>query len=244
MAMNLSGKRVLITGGGTGVGRSVAHAFAAEGCKVGVTGRREDKLCETVESASSGEILTHVADVGSRDDVTKLFAWANDALGPVDILVNSAGMNIRKRMMADIDPAEWDRVLSVNATGAFNTIHAALPAMRAQKDGLIVNISSVAGKRAVLLGGVAYNASKFAMTALGTSVGLEEAENGIRVTNIYPGEIDTPILDERPVKVSDEHKAKILKPEDIAAAVIMVAKLPPTANVPEMVIKPTSQAYA
>jgi NAD(P)-dependent dehydrogenase (short-subunit alcohol dehydrogenase family) len=242
--MDLRGKGVLITGGGTGVGRSVAVALAGEGCRVAVCGRREEKLHETA-ALHRGEpsILTHVADVADRESVRDLFAWAAKELGPIHVLVNSAGMNIRRRTMAQIDPADWDRMLRVNATGAFNCMHAVLPQMRERRDGVIVNICSIAGKRAGPLAGVAYNASKFAMSALGTSVGAEDAENGIRVSTIYPGEINTPILDDRPVKVTDEHKASILQPEDVTAAVLMVARLPARACVPELVIKPTMQEY-
>lgn len=242
--VRLAGKGVLITGGGTGIGRGVALAFAREGARVAVSGRREAPLRETAE-LWKGEppILTCPADVSHRDDVGALFRWAEKELGPIDILVNSAGTNIKKRTMAEIDPSEWDRVLQVNATGAFSCIHRVLPQMRERGDGLVINISSIAGKRASLLAGVSYSASKFAMTALGTCVGLEESPNGIRVTNIYPGEVDTPILDARPRPVSDEHRGRILQPEDVAAAVLMIAKLPPRAHVPELVIKPTIQDY-
>jgi NADP-dependent 3-hydroxy acid dehydrogenase YdfG len=107
----------------------------------------------------------------------------------------------------------------------------------------MINISSVAGKRANPLGGVAYNASKFAMTALGLTVAQEEKDHGIRVTNIYPGEVDTPILEQRPQPVTAEHRARILQPEDVAAAALMVAQLPPRAHVAELTIKPTAQGY-
>ncbi len=90
---------------------------------------------------------------------------------------------------------------------------------------------------------VAYNASKFAMSALGISVAAEDGKNGVRVSNVYPGEINTPILDDRPEKVSDEHKAQILQPEDVTAAVLMIVKLPARASIPELVIKPTTQEY-
>ncbi len=95
--------------------------------------------------------------------------------------------------MAEMTPAQWDHVLAINATGAYNCMYAVLPEMRQRKAGIIVNISSIAGKRAAALGGVAYCASKFAMTALGTTVANEDGPNGIRVTNVYPGEVDTPI---------------------------------------------------
>jgi NADP-dependent 3-hydroxy acid dehydrogenase YdfG len=91
---------------------------------------------------------------------------------------------------------------------------------------------------------VAYSASKFAMAALGITVAQEVREIGIRVTNIYPGEVDTPILDHRPVPVTAEHRAKILQPEDVAAALVMIAALPPRANVAEIIIKPTIQQFS
>jgi NADP-dependent 3-hydroxy acid dehydrogenase YdfG len=165
-------------------------------------------------------------------------------LGPVDILVNGAGLNIIHRTLAETTPEEWDRLVAINATGALNCLQAVLPQMRERGDGLVINISSVAGKRALKLGGVAYCASKFAMTALGTFAALEEGKNGIRVTNIYPGEVDTPILENRPVPITPEHRARILQPEDVAVAVVMIAKLPPRAHVSEMVIKPTTQEFA
>jgi len=245
LEMKLEGRRALITGGGTGVGAGVAVAFAHEGCRVAITGRREDKLREVAAQWNGDpEILYHTSDVGDRESVTALFAWAAENLGPIDILVNSAGINIPRRGVAEISPEDWDRVLNVNATGAFNCIHAALPQMRDHRDGVIINIGSIAGKRAGSLGGVAYNASKFAMGALGITVGIEEGDNNIRVTNIHPGEINTEILDKRPVAVSDEHKAQILQPEDFGEVCVLVASLPPRANIPELIIKPTSQPYS
>lgn len=242
--MSLAGKTVLVTGGGTGIGAGCAKAFAAAGCRVAISGRRVDKL-EEVAQSSSGEntILCHAADVADRDSVTELVSWANQELGKIDILVHCAGINVAKRQMNVLDPADWDKLMQVNATGAYNMMHAVLPQMRERHDGLIVNVSSIAGLRASLLGGVAYSASKFAMTALGTCVGLEEKDNGIRVTNVYPGEVETPILDARPNPVSAEHRARILQPEDIAGMVVAIAMLPPRAHVPDLVIKPTTQEF-
>ncbi len=242
--MELTNKTALITGGGTGIGAATAFALAKHGCRVAIAGRRADKLEETA-SRYSGDpsIAFHSVDVGNRDSVAELFEWAKAELGPLDILVNSAGVNIPNRSTSELTPENWDFVLRINATGAYNCISSVLPQMRQRGDGLIVNISSVAGKRAGPIGGVAYNASKFAMSALGTSVAEEERANGIRVTNIYPGEVETPILDDRPVPVSAEHRAKILQPEDVAAAVLMTACLPPRANIPELIIIPTSQSY-
>ncbi len=112
-----------------------------------------------------------------------------------------------------------------------------------RKDGVIINIVSVAGKRATPLSGAAYSASKFGQAALGIGLAAEEMDSGIRVCNIYPGEVDTPILVHRPQPISEEHRARILRPEDVAEAVRFVALLPPHVSVPELVIKPTSQMY-
>lgn len=238
----LDGRTALITGGGSGIGAEIARTLADNGCRVAIAGRRESRLQEVVDS-SDKEILFHTCDVADRADVASLFQWASESLGPIDILINSAGINIAKRSMADLDPADWDRLIQINATGAYNCIREVLPQMREKQDGVIVNISSVAGIRAGLLGGVAYNASKFAMSALSLTVGEEERENGIRLTSIYPGEVETPILDERPVEVSAEHRARILQPADLAAATLMVVSLPPRARVPELVMIPTTQSF-
>lgn len=242
--MTLQEKNVVVTGGGTGIGLAIAVALARQGCRTVIAGRREEKLREAADSApGDASLICHPMDVADRDSVNTFFAWADKELGKIDILVNSAGVNIKNRTMAEMTPEQWDQVLAVNATGAYNCMYSVLPQMRERKDGLIINISSIAGKRAYALGGVAYCASKFAMTALGTAVSNEDNQNGIRVTNIYPGEVETPILDNRPVPVDAEHRARILQPEDLASLVVTIAQLPPRAHVPEMVIKPTLQEY-
>jgi NADP-dependent 3-hydroxy acid dehydrogenase YdfG len=118
-----------------------------------------------------------------------------------------------------------------------------MPKMLERQDGVIINIVSVAGKRATPLGGIAYAASKFGMAALGIGLGAEEKDAGIRVCNIYPGEVDTPILVFRPQPISEDHRAKILRPEDVAEAVRFVAIQPRHVSIPELVIKPVSQMY-
>jgi NADP-dependent 3-hydroxy acid dehydrogenase YdfG len=243
-ANSLNNKTALITGGGSGIGLGCAVALAKEGCRVVIAGRREDVLKQGAATwTGQPAILCHACDVGDRVDVEKLFAWTNEKLGRIDILVNAAGVNLKNRLMSNMAPPDWDRVLNINASGVYNAMYAVLPQMRERKDGVIINISSISGKRAAALGGVAYNASKFAVAALSTSVANEEAGNNIRITTIFPGEVDTPILEHRPQPVSAERRAKMLLPEDVADLVVAVAKLPPRAHVPELIIKPTGQEY-
>lgn len=242
--MSLSGKIVAITGGGTGIGAGLARGLAKAGAHVTIGGRRSEVLGAVADAVDSPlPIRTHVIDVAENASIEAFFTDIRDNVGPVDILINSAGINIAKRTMAEMDPDEWDRVLRINATGAYRCMREVLPAMRERRDGLIINISSIAGKRAISLGGVVYCASKFAMTALGTAVANEVRHEGVRITNVYPGEVNTPILDRRPVPVSDEHRESILQPEDIAEVVLSICRLPPRACVPEMVIKPTVQEW-
>ncbi|MAT15228.1 MAG: oxidoreductase [Planctomyces sp.] len=243
--MSLAGKTALVAGGGTGIGRAVALTLARAGARVVISGRRLEPLQEVVSlNEGPGEILPQVADLGDRQSAFDLVEWASKELGQIDIVVNSAGVNIPERSMATLSPENWDLLMNVNATGAFNLMHAVLPDMRERGDGLIINISSVAGIRASTLGGVAYSASKFAMAALGLTAALEDGHKGIRISNIYPGEVETPILDKRPVPVSAEHRARILQPEDVAAAVLLMCELPPRAHIPELTIKPTTQDFA
>ena len=134
-------------------------------------------------------------------------------------------------------------MIGTNLDGAFYCTKAVLPQMLDRKDGVIVNVVSTSGKRATPLGGAAYVAAKFGMAALGLVLAAEEKDSGVRVSNVYPGEIDTPILEVRPKPITEEHRAMILKPEDVAEAVLFVAALPPRVSIPELVIKPTAQLY-
>lgn len=240
--MNSTSQVAIVTGGGSGIGAAVAASLASAGYRVVVVGRRAEELNKTV-GQSPERISAVVGDVADRQAVESVIASTISTAGRIDVLVNCAGMNTVKRTIADISPADWERVVSVNATGAFHFIQCVLPQMRKQGGGTIINISSVAGLRAVPLGGVAYNASKFAMTALGTSVGEEERQNGIRVTNIFPGEVDTPILKARPVPVTAEHRQRMLQPEDVAATVALVCSLPSRVRIPELVVVPLSQSF-
>jgi NADP-dependent 3-hydroxy acid dehydrogenase YdfG len=242
--MQLSGKVALVTGGGTGIGLGIAQALAGAGATVIITGRRLDVLKQACdETQSPVPMRFEQADVTNWISLELLFNKLHAEHGALDILVNSAGTNVAKRKLEELTLDDWDAMMKINCYGSFYCLRAALPKMIERKDGLVVNINSVSGIRAGLLGGIGYNASKFAVTGLGITAAQEVAQHGIRVTNIYPGEVDTPILEKRPTPVTPEHRAKILKPEDVGAAVLMIACLPPRAHIPELTIKPTTQMF-
>jgi NAD(P)-dependent dehydrogenase (short-subunit alcohol dehydrogenase family) len=242
--MKLKGKTALVTGGGTGIGLGIAQALAGEGCRVIIAGRREDVLKQACLATKADlPLVGRTVDVTDWESVKTLFDSVHKEFGPLDILVNSAGTNTAKRKLEELSNDDWDAMMKINCYGSYYCLKAALPKMIERKDGLIVNINSISGIRAGLLGGVGYNASKFAVTGLGITAAQEVAQYGIRVTNVYPGEVDTPILEKRPVPVTDEHRARILRPEDLGAAVLMIACLPPRAHISELTIKPTSQMF-
>ncbi len=240
----LTGKVVLVTGGGSGIGLAAAKGFLEVGARVAIAGRSAHTLQEAAKTLGGDDrLFHHAADLTLPDQVKTLVQKVIDRFGPVDILVNNAGLNIKERGIRDLTPERWQLLVRGNLDSAYYCIYEVLPHMLQRKDGLIINISSTSGKRAGPLGGAAYAAAKFGMAALGICLAAEEIHAGIRVSNIYPGEVDTPILVNRPTPVSDEHRQRILKPQDVAAAILFVATLPAHVSVPELVIKPTSQMY-
>jgi len=234
-------KVVWITGAGTGIGRAAARMFGQEGATVALMGRRADVLEGVYDQvcALGGHGAFYALDVADRARVDAVAAELLERFKRVDVLVNNAGINLRDRKLAVLSGEGWDQVIRINLTGAFNLIHAVLPAMRAQQDGLIVNISSMAGKRVSGLSGAAYAASKHGLTGLNESINVEEGDNGIRATAVCPGEVDTEILLRRPVPLPAEERARLIGPEDVAEAVRFLATLPARTTVPELLLMPT-----
>jgi NAD(P)-dependent dehydrogenase (short-subunit alcohol dehydrogenase family) len=240
----LEGKTALVTGGGSGIGLAVARTFLSEGARIAITGRDPGKLRRAAESLAAGEQLLYLpADLADAAQAEKLVREVTARLGRIDVLVNNAGMNIKERTFRELTPQAWRKMVAANLDSAFHCMLAVMPQMRERRDGLIININSISGKRSNPLGGLAYNAAKFGMRGLALGLAAEEKASGVRVCSIYPGEVDTPILEHRPAPVSDEHRKQMLQPEDLAESVLFVATLPPRATVPELVIIPSTASY-
>ena len=241
---NLREKNVLLTGGGSGMGKATALALAKNGANVAIAGRNKENLTSTVSLAQPTEkISAKEADVTDRNSINDLFQWFDTEFGTLDYLVHAAGINVAMRSMEELSPEDWDRLIQINLTGSYNVLRLALKRMRPQKKGLIFLINSVAGKRSVPLAGIGYNASKFGMSGLGIGVAEEERNNGIRISNLYPGEVNTPILENRKEPPGEEHRQIILQAEDIASVILHLCQLPERVHIPELVIKPTLQSF-
>jgi NADP-dependent 3-hydroxy acid dehydrogenase YdfG len=240
----LTGKTMLVTGGGSGIGLATARLALAEGAKVAITGRTPEKLKIAADALAGGERLVHhAADVSEPAQADRLIAETTRRLGKIDILVNNAGVNLKDRAFHELTAESWDHLIGGNLDGAFHCMRAVLPQMRQRRDGLIINVNSISGKRANPLGGVGYIAAKFGLRGLALGLAAEEKANGVRVSSIYPGEVNTPILEHRPTAVSDERRQAMLQPEDVAAAVLFIATLPSHVDIPEMIITPANAQY-
>ena len=239
--MNLKGKIAWVTGAGTGIGNATASELAKSGATVVISGRRKDVLATAAMdiSAAGGKCEAEPLDVSDKAAVARSAAAILARHGRIDILVNCAGTNVAKRFYKDLVPDDWDKVIAINLNGSLYCMTAVLPGMRANHDGLIINISSWLGRWPGYLGGAAYNASKHAMASMTNQLNLEEGLNGIRGCCIYPGEVATPILKSRPVPPSQQAIERMLKAEDLGRAVKFVAESPAHVCINELVITPT-----
>lgn len=240
-AGRLVGRTAWVTGAGSGIGRAIAIALAAEGARLALTGRREDKLRETAGllPSGAGEALVVPADLTDAAMVGRAAQEVADRLGGPDILVNNAGTNILRRHWHQLTPDGVRQLIDGNLTAPFLTSLAVLPAMKARGGGLIVQIASMAAKHTKGPSGPGYVAAKHGFAALSATLNDENNIHNIRSTVICPGEVNTPILDLRPEPVPEEERARMLQPEDIAAAVLFVATLPERVCIPEILATPT-----
>jgi NADP-dependent 3-hydroxy acid dehydrogenase YdfG len=223
------------------VGRAAAIALAAAGWDVTLCARRTEALAKTISMApvdARGRMTPQAIDITDKSAVQALVDAVLARTGRVDALVNAAGTNIPDRSLETMTEAKFREVFDVNLTGTLNTIQAVLPAMRKQQGGTIVNVNSIAGQNASVLSGASYVMSKFALAGLTQSINAEEAKHHIRATSIFPGDINTELLEKRPAPPPMDVRQKMLQPEDLAACVMLAVSLPPRAVVEELRIVP------
>ena len=232
-------KMVAVIGGAsTGMGAATARLFAQEGAKVVAAARSSEKLAALVDEigASGGTALAVSVDATDREAVNAMAERAREQFGRIDVLVNSVGTNIKNRAFTEMRPADWDMMIAHNLTVAYNLVDAVLPIMRTQGSGTIIHYSSDAVQKPNVVSGVAYQATKHGVRGLAHGTMMEERERGIRVSVVFPGPCETPLLEKRPEPAPPDVFPKLLQPEDVAEAALFIALLPPRAYVPELVL--------
>jgi NADP-dependent 3-hydroxy acid dehydrogenase YdfG len=238
--VSLKDQVVLVVGASSGIGRAAAVLFAREGARVMASARREDRLraLQSDLKAEGCKVEIHAADASDPAAMDHLATATRAALGPIDMMVFATGTNTPDRWLPRLTPAIWDMMIGTNLNGAYYATSAVLPDMRERKSGHLIYVSSISGL-VPDVSGAAYQASKRGLLGLAHAVRVEEKQNGIRTCVVCPGLVDTEILEKRPVKPDAQTLAKALKPEDVADAILAVAKLHPRVAVPELQVMPT-----
>jgi NADP-dependent 3-hydroxy acid dehydrogenase YdfG len=233
------GPVAVITGAGSGVGRATAIALAGRGWRVAVLGRTASSLNETARQCAAGDrVRIHQTDVRRPPESEQAVADALCAWGRIDALVNAAGTNIPNRSLELLSLGDYHDLVDTNLHGSFYAARAVLPAMRAAGRGIIVNVVSIAGRRASALSGAGYAVSKFGQAGLTQAINAEENRHGVRATAVFPGDIDTPLLDRRPEPPPPAARAAMLTAEDVAACILLAIELPDHAVIDEIVVRP------
>lgn len=240
MPAHLTGKVVVIIGASSGMGRATALAAAAAGASL-VVGARNAAALEQLSvqiQQTGGSAMAIPTDATQATDVDHLIAATLEKLGRIDVLINCVGINIPRRTIAELTDESWSMMMEINLRSAFHLTQAVIPVFRRQQEGLLIHIASSAAKKPDR-SGIAYQAGKAGVAALAHAAMEEERENGIRVSVIYPGMTDTPLVYKRPAPPTPELLAKALQPEDVATACLFVMSLPSRAHVPELVLYPS-----
>ncbi len=239
--MALDNQVCIITGGGSGMGRATALAMAEEGAKVVLFGRTKSKVAAVADEIrdQGGTARAYGLDVADHAAVFGAMGDSLDAFGRVDVLVNGAGHSSPHRKLLTTTPDEVQSVIDSNLVGTIYCTQAVMPAMLEADSGTIVNVSSLAGVTPGLLGGMIYSAVKAAVINFTGFLNDEFKDTGVRASCVIPGEVDTPILDNRPVVPDAAARATMVTSEDVAEAITLIARLPQKSNIPELTIRPT-----
>ncbi|USR91844.1 SDR family oxidoreductase [Phormidium yuhuli AB48] len=237
------GQLALITGASSGIGKATALAFAEAGINLALLSRSQDKLEQVAIAARELGVTAEVfpCDLLDVEQLRDRFATLAQKLGKVDILVNNAGIGYINSL-SDTSLADWERVFRLNVTSVLEATCGILPTMRAKGGGVIINVSSIAGKQAFPNWG-AYSASKFALMGFSQSLAAEEREHGIRVTAICPGAVNTPIWETDTMDKAGFDRNSMLTPDAVAQAILQAVQLPQGAVLEEMTIMPSGGAF-
>jgi len=230
----------VVTGGGSGVGQATVLALVKAGWSVVALGRRRSALEETrsFAGALADRVTVIECDIGQQESVREVGRRIEVEMGAVEVLVNAAGTNAPQRALEVLSDADYRAMMDTNLNGAYYCVQAFLPGMRNRGLGTIVNIISDAGKQASPKAGPAYVMSKFGLAGLTQAINAEERSRGVRAIGIFPGDIDTPLLNRRPVIPDEAARARMMQPEDIAACVLLAVQLPSRAVIEELIIRP------
>jgi clavulanate-9-aldehyde reducatase len=246
MAGALDGRVAVVTGASSGIGEATARALSEAGAAVALGARRADRL-EAVADSIDGRTLVREVDVSDEEQATRFVTDAAQELGGLHILVNNAGVMLLGPV-ADQTTDDWRRMIDVNLLGLLYCTHAALPLMGQNHAGDVVNVSSVAGRRAAA-GAAVYNMTKFGVHAFSEALRQEALHAGIRVTTVAPGFVETELqghnthpLVRRAMERDREQIGEVLKAEDIAREIVHAVSLPQHVCVNEVVVRPTGQA--
>lgn len=233
---SLKGKIAVVTGGTRGIGRAIAELLLREGATVAICARKAESVDRAVtEMKPLGNIVGHPCDVTQVNQVRKFFQEVDRDPGGLDILVNNAGEGVFRKV-AEMTPEEWHRNIDLNLNGPFYCSHEALARFRRRGGGFIVNISSLAGKNP-FSGGAAYNASKFGLNGFTEAMMLDHRNDGVRVTSIMPGSVDTEFAGDPAKRAGDT--SWMIAPEDVAEAVAMVLKMPERTMISRVEMRPS-----
>ena len=238
MKRNLKNKIAWITGAGSGIGENSAIKLSALGMKVILSGRDKNKLKLTADKCKN-ETSIKPLDVANNKKVEQTLKEIIEKYTNIDVLINSAGINVEQRDWDVINKNDWDNIFQTNVNGLFYCCKSVLPYMKVKQDGLIINISSWAGKEVSLLSGVTYTSSKHAVNAMTETINMKYCNLGIRACALCPGEVATPILDKRPKKLSIEQKNKMLQPDDLGDTIAFLCQMPKHVCINQLIISPT-----
>ena len=239
----LEGRAALVTGGGSGIGRAAALALADDGASIALVGRRRPLLEETagmIESAG-GSALVLAADVANTDAARHAVAQTEAAFGRLDILINNAGTNTAARSVRTTSADDIDELMRVNVTGPLTLTQAALPGMLERGGGVVITVASYSVVSPGPPAGTAYSVSKAAAATLMQSVNSEFRNRGVRACTIYPGEVDTQMLDSRPLVPDASARATMMHADDLAQIILLCARMPARTLVEEIYVRPTFQ---